>query len=1134
MSEVNIGKYRFIVTNEKIYEKKNVCNLKRNFNDLQNINNNFKVNLSTCFDIINETTIEKKSFFYSKNFSTELCLKTAISQKYKEDIYNQKYFHKCFPLCNSCSSYSTKSSDMKCISCLKGFILDDNGNCYINKKYNEIIRKKELSTIFNTLNSYNYINTNYTKKSINGITYLFKEKNKTLKHKRKLFQEDDFDDFSNNIINRESQSSLTNDKTNCEYNFHIELSPYYALAEICISKGKNFIENNRCVDSCTPQLETYFHYPVVEIKVGPGDSVTVCDCSFRCCKKRINKLAKSLDRGFIDGSYQYFRRQDGTCLYYEDGNYYDRGRKNSYLLAQDFVPCFFPIYNDDNEIEYFISGYGKTIVGNNCLNRCPIDDINQYYYYNPSNSRCYKCPENCIECNNIPTNGNGYCTRCKEGFNIIFNGFCYDICPPHYGEDSGNCRPCYSSEIYIEGKCVVDNGASYNYGNSTNPSFKDEHDDKIFHKCIEYIGNFTYAIAQGQAVCPSSMTCPDFCYEGGDGLCHECPKGCVSCTWIDGVFCHSCKEGYLRNKINSCEERKCDYIVEGNTGCFNECPEGYFYVDREDDSETFECIHSCNNAQNQYYETITNKCKARCISDDSSVIEAENLCLEQCDKNYPENVDGICVNCALNSQYNNNGSCVLKEDNFDEIYYILSGAENVKYNKVGSCYIIDELGDYHPEHIKSREYNPSLCPNDCPSNFIKILDENNQIVCLKCYDTCETCEHTGVAGNHKCTQCKDGYEFSSRLYGVCDKKCDNGDYYYFEKNREKKCVNRCPEEYPFLAENEDPNINNYECIKNCTDNNQLLINETFTCVIECPVGYSKYELLCVIQCPELYGTYKDSNECIICKDHNLHYYNGKCYKADEEIPLDTYVPNGSDEDKILYECFRKRAGEEDAYLTGYYATKNNCSKLCPEDYHYDTDNSVCIKCETGCLYCDPVDGCKNDGCPSDYYTVMDEDFNLKCAPECPTQTPVIDTGNFCLESCGDGQLKIIVSGDENIGNANYECTDDRCKSFNLFLNPSSSTCYEPQSIPNETYYNPDKQNDNENQLDPCLIQILENEYFTGFFLLYRNVVSNAQIIIIMLVIINVKSVIFFVRLVLVKEITMKINVFLVLILKIEY
>ena len=89
---------------------------------ISNIN---KLDLLKCFDIKNDTTLEKNNYFYSNNITKKHCLQIAISRGYKEDIYFPKYLHRCFPLCNSCSSYSKKISEMYCISCMKGFKLEN-------------------------------------------------------------------------------------------------------------------------------------------------------------------------------------------------------------------------------------------------------------------------------------------------------------------------------------------------------------------------------------------------------------------------------------------------------------------------------------------------------------------------------------------------------------------------------------------------------------------------------------------------------------------------------------------------------------------------------------------------------------------------------------------------------------------------------------------------------------------------------------------------------------------------------------------------------------------------------------------------------------------------------------------------
>ena len=67
-----------------------------------------ELNLLKCFAIKNDTTLEKELYFYLNNNTKKYCLQLAISLGYKEDIYYPQYLHRCFPLCNSCSSYSKK------------------------------------------------------------------------------------------------------------------------------------------------------------------------------------------------------------------------------------------------------------------------------------------------------------------------------------------------------------------------------------------------------------------------------------------------------------------------------------------------------------------------------------------------------------------------------------------------------------------------------------------------------------------------------------------------------------------------------------------------------------------------------------------------------------------------------------------------------------------------------------------------------------------------------------------------------------------------------------------------------------------------------------------------------------------
>ena len=122
--------------------------------------------------------------------------------------------------------------------------------------------------------------------------------------------------------------------------------------------------------------------------------------------------------------------------------------------------------------------------------------------------------------------------------------------------------------------------------------------------------------------------------------------------------------------------------------------------------------------------------------------------------------------------------------------------------------------------------------------------EDNTPYCFKCYETCETCIYTGEAGNHKCTQCKEGYEWSNRMYGVCDQICQPGEFFYYEDTRDKKCASVCPPHKPYMLEKENEDDPFVECIGNCTINNQLFLDNSNQCLKRCPEGYFIGNLTC--------------------------------------------------------------------------------------------------------------------------------------------------------------------------------------------------------------------------------------------------------------------------------------------------
>ena len=990
--------------------------------------NMHQIDISQCFENINETTLEKKPFFYTDIKTKEQCTKLALAKRYKEDQFFPKYLRKCFPLCNSCNEYSKEKNDMKCISCLNGFSLEK-GNCYLNKKYNSTKRSNELNTIFNTLNLNYEINSNeIIKKYLNGEAYFFKN-NKNKNQLRRLYIDDDYDDSRNLIIEREDQSLLTDNKSEIAYNFRIELSPYYILAKRCYEKGKFFLEKNKCVDRCSPTLETIrgFTEVRINISVAPNINVTICDCAFRCCVKKMNGFYKSLDRGFIDGSYHYYRKFDnGSCI---TSNYYYNESiiTDYYLLAQDFVPCFFPIYNDDNELEFVISGYGKTIVGNDCKTLCPVDKENQFYYYNPENAGCYKCPINCIECDGIPTADNGHCVKCSRFYHGIVNGFCVDVCPLGYGEKGGIdyiCQKCDENEINFDNKCVLKQSSStYNYGTDENPSYPDPNNEKLYHPCLEYISYKNYIF--NKTLCPD-ISCPEGFYKR-DGKCLTCSDGCTSCSFTGTkVTCLACNK-YYKLEDGECVECPVIICIGNEEHCGKGCPDGFVKMFGSDPTE---CILASNCAG--MIDPVAKECHEECRGLGITIVKQDRNCIKDCNIDYPENDNGECLRCPLLGKYNYMGQCVENNSDFNELFYIIPG-EDETLGKVESCYTIDKMGDYHPKDEDSDFYDLDMCEDKtgCPANFIEKHDENGKIYCTKCYETCETCTYTGEAGNHKCTQCKEGYEPSTRMYDVCDQICKAGEFYYYLDTRERKCSDECPNIKPYMAEPDIENPPNIECIGNCTHNKQFLMENTFNCIKECPEGYSIRYSTCVLKCPEGEGNIGTNRQCSNCSFYSFYDYDGRCYNISEELPLNTYI-EFEDENGIIYptqpsinykvifkSCFQYIGN---TVKTGYFNKYNNCSQICPTGYFYNPNIKLCEQCPENCAYCDPQNGCQ---------TI-------------------------------------------------------KCKDRNMYYDSDTNTCYESHKIPVNTYFNPDEQNSDENTLSPCFTQITSNEYFTGFFYVLSN------------------------------------------------
>ncbi len=107
-----------------------------------------------------------------------------------------------------------------------------------------------------------------------------------------------------------------------------------------------------------------------------------------------------------------------------------------------------------------------------------------------------------------------------------------------------------------------------------------------------------------------------------------------------------------------------------------------------------------------------------------------------------------------------------------------------------------------------------------------------------CYQTCQTCTQAGTKRNNFCDTCREGYIMHPNQItnqGNCVFDClklAHNNYYYLDEdnNDEYTCVEKCPEEYPFLQPVQK------RCVKSCDTNSNLKYSKDRICLESCPAN----------------------------------------------------------------------------------------------------------------------------------------------------------------------------------------------------------------------------------------------------------------------------------------------------------
>jgi len=652
-----------------------------------------------------------------------------------------------------------------------------------------------------------------------------------------------------------------------------------------------------------------------------------------------------------------------------------------------------------------------------------VCDICQYNYYLNSEKTCSLCYDIDIDgglchiCSDNETDyDSGYC-YCWSGYEKIDNHTCFKCadncanCEYNKEKNTTQCKYCYNGYGLdkSEGKCL---------------------------KCEEGCSS-CYVNEQKKTICTE-------CYSGklipGESKCLVCPNACDECEYnatTSKSVCTKCYYQYALNPTNK-ECVYCGDLEDTGTGCerciYNSTTKHYqclscdsyypyyhyVYVSNiykcfsnENSSQIglYGCLHAMYNEASKKYECLNCKSGFIPVITDKSCIPQDELskdCYEaekigdkySCTKCYSssvfvkDNPKGInncfdrldefsfCINgtikedntkicdvCRTNSALNNSKICVCNKDSFSKDQNYCYKCNDEKEGNLG-CDLSEGCNYFKPNdelrcnkclkgYFEYTEGQCFSCSNEITNcNECHFDEEKNKLICDSCINGIYT-----INSDNECqlNDCEEYPEISPGCI-ICKgqkdeylekKQCQSCKYGYF-KDKNNKCIYCKSEKYggPACYEcgYDDDNENNIIC-KGCYSNdyisvydlyrgyetnyNQPALSSDGKCY-DCQIELSEY-------CRECgFVLNSDGTETLKCIRCSLGYYltpEGRCVSY---ISLIDNTKNCYKYDILI--------GEKNFSI---YNEKNYYSSYYDKSYNFTiTSNDIIGPIKSTCIYCD--------------------------------------------------------------------------------------------------------------------------------------------------------------------------------------
>ena len=625
-----------------------------------------------------------------------------------------------------------------------------------------------------------------------------------------------------------------------------------------------------------------------------------------------------------------------------------------------------------------------------CKDECPngefsLDNVDTFIFKGvllTINNQCNHCPNKCIKCNDATT-----CTLCTEE-TTLHNGSCPDECPDNQIEIENQCEQC-TTGIADCVECDLTKNNCIDCRDINLLSAAGEIVDCITECETEngyYLDgrNCKPCIANCDQ-CSNSTTCnvcsQDFFLQTESPVCDD---GCGAGEYGENRQCNSCSVSNcnscpLNNCISCNGNLKLKIVLEANSivgqppieviTCNDDCGNGFFENGsncspcednclRCDDATT--CTH-CNSTHYLYNDDCLEECDAPLTEIHNSL--NGNSC-QRCHVN--------CAECAVDD-VNNCSKCV-------QHYFLLDS----------SC--VSDCGDgkIEVDSNLTDEFG-GVCENCTVQN------------CLNCSpdaSTCIECSGDLYLKNNICVEdCDDGYSATEIRPRVCN-GCQVQNCADCQGNTSN--CDKCASTYTLLI----PELGDPECLPNCPttqgywkkENTSIEGENYFTCE-KCPATcstcrnegnlpvcdscketYFLKEGACIDECGN--GLYESSvtRKCEACPLHCKECPAGVCIECNLDYFLQERIHNqGLPEQNSTFHCV------------------NSC-----DDYFYETANSTCAQCETGCIDC--LNSVDCDRCVSPYYLKNDD-----CVIDCEDKYFEVENPERVCNRCNDENCKICNS-----------------------------------------------------------------------------------------------------------------------------